>query len=97
MWQKDAACLGADLGLFMPATTDPFPIVTETARQYCLGCPVREICGREADRRRDAGLRGGVYRNGSTSKYRRYPLLDGIQLEPLAPRPTGVRLDRVAS
>lgn len=96
-WRAQAACAGADLALFMPAGSDPFPIVTETAQRFCLGCEVREICGREADRRRDTGFRGGTWRSGTTNKYRRYPLLAGVELEPLTPRPSGVRLDRMVA
>ena len=96
-WREHAACLGADLNLFMPTDThDPLPVVTDTAQRFCRGCPSQVPCGAEADAHRDLGLRGGVWRSGGSAKYRRYPLL-GEELGPLPYRAPGVRVDRWAS
>lgn len=39
-WQDDAACKGADPGLFFPKRGDD----TGPAKAICRGCPVREAC-----------------------------------------------------
>ena len=85
-WQADAACLDAPTELFLPDVAPGQNISTRVApvaALWCARCPVEQECGRWADRNRDEGLWGGVWRRYSGTNYLRTPLHPGAPLEPL--------------
>lgn len=88
-WRKRAACAGADPSRFeerrMPGTAKRAPEdIQQTAIRYCLNCPVRQECRKEADQNRFCGLFGGVFRTLSlqTGKntYRTFDALKDVSV-----------------
>ncbi|MEU6267676.1 WhiB family transcriptional regulator [Saccharopolyspora shandongensis] len=71
----DSGCAGAPLDSFFPVDGEqsarPQDRHVETARQLCAGCPVRELCDKQATGDQEPGLWGGKwrYREAVTNRY----------------------------
>lgn len=79
-WQERAACRGADPHLFfpdIPAGRQFRPVVADTARRYCHGCPVLQQCDTWAETTLSVGLWASVWRRYRGSQYTRSPVLAG--------------------
>jgi len=70
-WRDEAACIGADPGVFFVGSDEGNPrleyMKPDAAwRQYCPDCPVRELCLELARESKSVGIFGGklfVYKN----------------------------------
>lgn len=58
-WQANAACRGADTGLFFPVGDHGLQPDYRPALAICAGCPVMDDC-REASAREPFGVWGGT-------------------------------------
>lgn len=66
-WTRDAACGTADIDRLDPIvggrpTPTELRIRLTAAQELCADCPVRRVCGAEADLHGDEGVRGGSLR-----------------------------------
>lgn len=60
-WWNHAACLGKPIAWFAPSNRRNKD--AKRAARICLGCPVRQACGADAERHGDAYvIRAGKYR-----------------------------------
>ena len=83
-WQEQAACRGADPGLFfprVPAGTSFQQAVEPVAWRYCHGCPVRDECDGYAEATRSLGLWAGVWRRYRGTRYIRTPVIPAAARE----------------
>lgn len=66
-WTRDAACGPGDIDRLDPIvggkpTPTEMRVRIDAAQELCARCPVRRICGAEADLHGDEGVRGGSLR-----------------------------------
>ena len=77
-----SACAGLPLDLFFArdgeAEDAPAARHVATAYRFCGGCPLLDVCGKEASEARDTGLRAGKWRyvNWSAGRYETTDILN---------------------
>lgn len=59
-WEKLAACQGMTTNLFFE-DYESDPTLAESMDSICISCPVARECLADAFKRKDDGLRGGIY------------------------------------
>lgn len=59
-WRQGAECADVDPEIFYPLDLDPHGPAVTTAREICIGCPVRLACLRDVMNGEDPARRWGI-------------------------------------